>query len=69
MSCPLCPWPEDPKQQALLSLGRQGLNQRRGIALDISTSGVHLTLLIQLRIGPVTLSSAVLGDITSEMWL
>lgn len=29
----------------------------------------HFTLFIHLRIGPVTLVSAVSGDITSEMWL
>jgi hypothetical protein len=29
----------------------------------------YLTLFIHLRIGPVTLLSAVSGDITSEMWL
>ena len=30
---------------------------------------LYFTLFIHLRIGPVTLSSAVSGDITSEMWL
>jgi len=29
----------------------------------------YFTLLIHLRIGPVTLVSAVSGDMTSEMWL
>ena len=29
----------------------------------------YFTLLIHLRMGPVTLVSAVSGDITSEMWL
>jgi len=29
----------------------------------------YFTLFIHARIGPVTLSSAVSGDITSEMWL
>jgi len=29
----------------------------------------YFTLFIHLRIGPVTESSAVFGDITSEMWL
>jgi hypothetical protein len=28
----------------------------------------HLTLFIHFRIGRVTLSSAVLGDMTSEIW-
>jgi hypothetical protein len=29
----------------------------------------YFTLFIHFRIGPVTVSSAVLGAITSEMWL
>jgi hypothetical protein len=29
----------------------------------------HFTLFIHLRIGPVTVLSAVSGDITSEIWL
>ena len=30
---------------------------------------LYFTPFIHFRIGPVTVSSAVLGDITSEMWL
>src|SRR5665213_2633830 len=36
---------------------------------NIYHSHSHLTLLIHLRIGPVTVVSAVSGDMTSEMWL
>jgi hypothetical protein len=38
-------------------------------ALNSAGTINYWTLFIHLRIGPVTLVSAVSGDITSEMWL
>src|ERR1035438_4616056 len=35
----------------------------------IRRADAYFTLLIHLRIGPVTVVSAVSGDMTSEMWL
>lgn len=42
-------------------------NMNRTSHLGVSSG--HFTPVIHLRIGPVTLVSAVSGDITSEMWL
>src|ERR1700733_8740933 len=48
------------------SSARLGLTYRPTAGFS---SGYYLTLFIHVRIGPLTLLSAVLGDITPEMWL
>jgi hypothetical protein len=62
------------KGVALTADGRaQRLTQRNSMTFltTFDDEGVqcHFTLVIHLRIGPVTLLSAVSGDMTSEMWL
>ena len=42
---------------------------RRSPALTVTSRADHFTIVIHLRIGLVTLVSAVSGDMTSEMWL
>jgi len=48
-------------------VGRGGIEWEE--AGDRVDGEYYLTLFIHFRIGPVTLVSAVSGDITSEMWL
>src|SRR5215467_6944934 len=51
-------------------LRRDHVGQQHGRAVfEREALALHFALLIHFKIGPVTLVSAVFGDITSEMWL
>ncbi len=57
---------------AARALERQGRDERghdENETTDPGGGAIHFTLFIHLRMGPVTLVSAVSGDITSEIWL